>query len=254
MIKLDKFNIINNYTNNLLQWSFTPDSIVPENLKLNIYRSESSGIDGELIDYTMLKSEHSVQEDYQDFNVNKINDRVWYYKLETSDGFLLTQKPTYIKNSPKDKVIKEIIRRKTLSLNKFTARNFILLKKRTWGEHCSKSWDSTLFRDTNPNCPECFGTGWTGGYFTPIPFKAMINAAPKYNQILMFGEWKPSDVMLYTLNYPLLNCRDVVVDDEAKRWLVVQIRQIKKLGYLIEQQAQLALIANDDAIYKVNIL
>ena len=69
----------------------------------------------------------------------------------------------------------------------------------------------------------------------------------------MFGEWKPSDSMLFTLNYPLLSPRDVVVDDEGKRWVVIQIRYLKKLGYIIEQQVQLAQVANEDKVYSIPI-
>jgi hypothetical protein len=35
--------------------------------------------------------------------------------------------------------------------------------------------------------------------------------------------------------------------------MVIQVRPLKKLGYTIEQQAQMALIANDDKIYAVPI-
>jgi hypothetical protein len=252
MLTLAKFDIFDNYTHTLLHWEFSEESIIPSGLTLNVYRSQSPG-NNDLTDYDIIASGLPLDADYQDFTIQRLNDIVWYYKITTSDNTLLNSRPAFIKGNSTDKVLKEVLRRKTLSLTRFTARSFNLLKRRTWGTHCSRCWDSTLFRCTDPNCHVCYGTGWTGGYFTPIVFKGQVNSSPKYNQILMFGEWKPSDIMLYTLNYPLMSPRDVVCDDEGKRWMVVQVRTLKKLGYIIEQQAQLALIANDDNIYTVPI-
>jgi len=253
MIELATFSIVNNYFHNLLQWTFTAESEVPNGTMIDVYRSESSGISDSLQDYVCIASGQSADVDFQDSTITRINDRVWYYKLKIQSGALLTADPAYVKSAPSDYVIKEVLRRKTLALTRFTARPFVLLKKRTWGTHCTRCWDATLFRCTDPNCSVCYGTGWVDGYFTPIVFKGMVNASPKYNQILMFGEWKPSDSMLFTLNYPLLSPRDVVVDDEGKRWVVIQIRYLKKLGYIIEQQVQLAQVANEDKVYSIPI-
>ena len=78
--------------------------------------------------------------------------------------------------------------RKTLVLNKKTGRDCKVLKRRTYGTYCTTCYDEVLFRATDPNCTECHGTGFKTGYFPAISMKAMINAAPKYNQITMFGE------------------------------------------------------------------
>ena len=81
----------------------------------------------------------------------------------------------------------------------------------------------------------------------------MINASPKYNQITMFGEWMPADVLLTMLNYPPIRPRDILIDDNNKRWMVKQVRPTEKGGVLIEQNAQCTLVAFDDPIYDLLI-
>jgi len=56
-----------------------------------------------------------------------------------------------------------------------------------------------------------------GGYFKPQSSKAVLTSSPKYNQITMFGEWFPSDIMMNIVGVQPLKISDVVVDDAAKR-------------------------------------
>lgn len=246
---------------NLIEFEFDELEEPLDHLTLNLYRSESHGLANSTTDFTIVNSGITLNEtQIADTSVEGLMDpqRVWNYKLTLVNNLdnteiLLTPESVYIKSKPTSFITKAILRKKALSINKKVGRNFILLKKKTWGTRCPDSWDSTLFRNTDSNCETCFGTGWVGGYFTPIEFKGMVNAAPKYNQIQMFGEWKPSDEMLLTLNYPILHPRDIIIDDENLRWIVIQVRMIKHLGYLIEQQAQLGLIATDDFIYNLNV-
>lgn len=248
MVKLARFEIFNNYTHNLLSWDFTEDSEVNLNSKIKVYRSLSPGIAGSLEDYTCIASGISPEATYQDTDITRKTTLIWHYKL-TLDDNLISDTPAFIKSYSADYTIKTIVTQKNLVMNKYIGRDFILLRKRLWGQRCSRCWDTTLFRVSDSKCPICYGTGWTGGYFKPIPIKGMLNPAPSYVQIQMFGEWKPSDTLLTTLNFPLLTERDIIIDDMGRRWLVYQKRTIEKLGYVLEQSAQLALIASDDIIY-----
>lgn len=164
-------------------------------------------------------------------------------------------RPGYRKGVIADKFALEILRRKNLSLDRHAGRDFYILKRRTFGTHCPTCWDETLQRSSESTCtsnPSCYGTGWTTGYFNAIYTKAMMNVAPKYNQITMFGQWMPQDTMFTMLNFPPLRSQDIVVDENNKRWMVKQVRSVEKNGFLIEQNAQCSLIALDDIIYTID--
>ncbi len=82
----------------------------------------------------------------------------------------------------------------------------------------------------------------------------MVNPAPKAKDLQIWGEFYPSDIILYALNRPPLEPGDVVVDLQTdKRYSVQRIRNIEVLGKIIEQQAQMSLLHVDDEIYSLDI-
>lgn len=228
---------------------------------VDVYRSESvNSLTASLTEFDCLISGVAANSySYMDTAVSGLinSNRTWFYNLKirntlTNAVATALSTPTYFNAAIPDPVFREIIRRKKLVLNnpKMSGRTFSLIKRRTWGVHCPDSWDEILMRDTNPDCPTCKGTGWVNGFFAPIKFKGMVTSSPKYNQITMYGEWMPSDVLLTTLGYPPIKPKDIIVDDKRQMWVARQIRPIERLGHTIEQSIQMSLISTDDIIYK----
>ena len=258
MITLDTLTVNQLDVNNIvLTWDFLTTSENFTDYTLEIYRSESPGSQGSLVGYDKIADTiDPLIGTYTDNTLRGLRTagRVWYYKLniiQTSTQVSTSQPSfaSFFKKSNLDLARKEILRQKRIVLEKLSGRKFFVLRRRTWGDHCTKCWDTVLFRAADPYCPECYGTGWTQGYFSPIPFYGMITPSPERNQIMMFGEWKPSDTLLEMLSYPILREKDVVADDSGNRWVAVQIQKVEKLGFLLEQKVQLALIENDDVVY-----
>ena len=243
-----------------LAWSIETTSENIDNYALDIYRSESPGVSG-LESYNILASGIPASDyDYLDYTVSGLSNpnRTWFYKFNvinivTGATEIQPTVPLYRKGQSTSYVTKEILRRKNLSLTKKSGTTFYLVKKRNSGTRCSRCWDSILQRAGNGTCPVCYGTGFLLGYYTPIEFKATSTTSPKYNQVMMFGEWKPSDKLLYTTMYPPITPRDFIVDDSNNRWIVLQCRFIQQLGFNIEQIVQTSLILPDDVIYNVSI-
>lgn len=240
-------------------WEFQPDTDLITDYEVNIYRSESP-VDN-ITQYDVVASGLSANlYNYIDTSITQMLDmgRPWFYKLgiyETTNLSGISYQPetaAYLKDEVPDKIFREIVRRKKLNINhpRHSGRDFKVVKRRTWGTHCNVCWDDSLQRSTDSNCTTCFGTGWINGYYDPITVRGMKNPSPKLNQINMFGEWKPSDSLLYMLGYPPLKPRDIIIDDNKHLWTVVQVRTIERVGYIIEQIVQIALIAQDELLYK----
>jgi len=212
-----------------LTWEFKSTKESFSEYILDVYRSESPGTVGSgLSGYDLVAS--GIASDtyaYSDTSIDNLYDpfRKWYYKLDIKSTVpaqvpasqVQPETPAYVNDSSLDKVYKEILRRKTRILAKFTGRDLYILKRRTYGTYCTLCYDDVLFRPTDPACTECHGTGFKTGYFPAIAAKGMINGAPKMNQITMFGEFMPSDAILNILNYPPLRPRDVIVDNINRR-------------------------------------
>ena len=262
MLLLQNLNINQIDTNSIyVQWEFAPTTEDLSKYTLSIYRSESPGIPDDILGFELVVPDLDVTTaGYLDRGLSGLSTpgRIWYYKIivkntDTNNTSLAPRLASYFKGKSPDLYTKEILRQKRIVLEKFVGRKFFLLKRRTWGSHCNLCWDEILFRCTNPDCPVCYGTGWISGYFEPTPFFAMLTPAPQRNQIMMFGEWKPSDTLLETLNYPPLVDKDVIVDDSGNRWVVIQVQKTEKLGFLLEQRVQLARIEYDDVVYSIPI-
>ena len=242
-------------------WAFKTTSESLSDYTLDVYRSESAGTG--LDEYTIVGSGISANTaSFDDTTVSGIYHptRIWFYKLrltKTSTGdtaLLFDNTPAYVKSYTTDRPTLEIIRRKKLAIDRFAGRDIHILRRRTYGTRCSLCWDTTLSRRTLDDDLECYGTGIQGGFFKAISAKGTITAAPKYNQITMFGEWMPSDCMINLVGVPPLKTNDVIVDDTNKRWMVKAVRTIEKGGIIIEQIVQLTLISPADLIYQIGVV
>jgi hypothetical protein len=240
-------------------WEFKDTLESLTDYEIDIYRSENPGTE-DLDGYDLVASGISAATfSYDDTSVAGLYDplRTWYYKIGinntvTDKQTVQPEIPAYRKGVVTDKIALSIIRRKRLSLDKKTGRDFYILKRRTFGTHCPDCWDETTSRVTVGDCSTCYDTGWVGGYFESIYTKGMITVSPDANQLTMFGEWVPKDIIFYTLNFPPLRAKDIIVDDENQRWVVKQVVPTKKNGFLIEQSVQCSLIAFDDIVYTVD--
>lgn len=243
----------------LLSWDINPTSETISGYSIDIYRCE--GPSSDISEYDLVASGISANSYiYTETSVSGLLNlhRNWYYKIEVINNSTLTSKiymdePSYVRQTTTDNIHREIIRRKNLSLSRthYSRRNFRLIKRRTWGVHCSVCWDEALMRASLGNCEVCKGTGWINGYYDPLIFYGMVNPSPKYNQINMFGEWMPSDVMLNVLNFPPITIKDLVVDDNRNIWVVRQVRTVERLGFIMEQSVQLSLVDPHDIVYRI---
>jgi hypothetical protein len=263
MITLDTLNVDAYRVNDLaLSWDYGSTAESLSGYIIDVYRSEAPIAGTDLSEYTLIASGLSATTvSYIDTSVSGYfhHNRDWYYKLKITNISTLEYAvepdiPAYL-NKPGnvDRAYLEIIRRKTLALNKKVGRTFYLLKRHTMGSRCTECWDPISFRVTESNCTMCHGTGWIDGYFDPISFDAMTNDSPTFQEITMFGNFMPSDTLLFMLNFPLIKANDVIVDDNNDRWVVQNVRSVRKLNKILEQKVHLALIMADDPLYNIEV-
>lgn len=63
----------------------------------------------------------------------------------------------------------EVMRRKYIQLVKVTGVKGYLLRRKEWGTRCS-CYDVDLGNVPSVTCPDCFGTGFVGGYYEAVEF------------------------------------------------------------------------------------
>jgi len=68
------------------------------------------------------------------------------------------------------RLVREAVKSQARLISNFTGIPGWLFRRRHLGEHCTLCWDSQLERTANTQCTGCYGTGFTGGFYTGFSF------------------------------------------------------------------------------------
>jgi hypothetical protein len=152
---------------------------------------------------------------------------------------------------------REIIRKEYLMQRKRTNVTQVgwLLKRRRFGQKCTKCKEYITEDVQFSQCPECFGTGFTGGYFKAIDYRITLDApwSRKFERDGTVGMRNDIVRQGRAVAYPYLDTRDIYVRrDSGERFLVMAIAQAAEVGGIpIVVQAELRLAPTTDIIYTV---
>lgn len=156
-------------------------------------------------------------------------------------------------------VMREICRKEYLLQRKRTNVNNVgwILKRRRWGTSCNKCKEYDTLEVQKTSCDQCFGTGFTGGYFRGIDFRITMDAP--------WGrEFKRDETVSMTNNtqrkgrvvaYPYLDTNDIYVrKDTGDRYFVNALETIAEVsGVPIVLIVEIRLAPVTDPIYNVPV-
>lgn len=243
-----------NLENRLVTWAIEPSNESYGNYEINLFRSElyGSGLDfsslvsginlGTTLDYIDVTISGYHTHSYREF---------WYYgqvrNLTTGETRNTLQATL---ETPMDYVARTVLRDKNIGLREvYGGKEFLILKRKTYGDSCSVCYDEYLQRRSIDFCSGCYDTMISGGYYTPIQIRGMMNPSPKKSQMMLWGDFKTDDSIFYTTSYPHIQPKDIVIDKNNRRWQVIQVRTLEKGLYIIEQDCQIRRVPFDDIIY-----
>lgn len=153
-------------------------------------------------------------------------------------------------------IVKEIERKELLRLKQDAGQQGFLLKRRLFGEECT-CLDHQTREVTNSNCPLCFGTGFTGGYYTPVPcVYGELTPHGHDNKLTQVGT---SDAMPVSagrfLARPQIFSSDVWVSAKTDmRWQVHAVKHIVEVqGSPVVVQAELRLLPYSHPVYELSM-
>ncbi len=112
----------------------------------------------------------------------------------------------------------EIQRRFWLMLRKFIGVESIVFKRKTFGRRCNTCWDHRNHKVTNDQCPECYGTGWSGGYLQPYSTLIQYDATPNNVELSAYGRNEPNSIVGMTIAFPNLDDWDIVYRQKDHRF------------------------------------
>lgn len=128
----------------------------------------------------------------------------------------------------------------------------IVLKRRRWGDRCPECYDPVTKEATLEHCPICYGTAFTGGYWTPTLIRGRREAAAVESNITSHGD---SDIKLNDFNvldYPLVEYKDVIIDVVRNdRYQVQRVHHTELKSVTVHQKITASLLGRNSVEYKL---
>lgn len=193
---------------------------------------------------------------FRDTTVNqKHRLRQFYYRLlivEDSTGNECYSEPASIGSEYALEAL-EMVRRFALLLREFVGRKVIHFPVRTFGTRCPDCWDPIRYKVTDDKCLTCYGTGFAGGFMSPIRNLVQFDPAPNSSQAGSAGESQDTKTTARGLPFPPFKPNDILVEAENKRWRVMTATNTERLRSPIHTELQLHEIHRGDIVYKLPI-
>ena len=154
-----------------VRWTMSPQGGLASPLTFTLQVAEHSGDSGNWTDVITVNEALQAVDD-----TKRLHGRLpWtYYRVKVVDASTAVHysKPVLAHGSlsfADSQLAREVMRREELRLRQGKAGSLgYLLQRKHAGTRCTACIDHDLSEESNPDCTTCLGTGWVGGYYTPI--------------------------------------------------------------------------------------
>ncbi|PIX39960.1 MAG: hypothetical protein COZ56_16000 [Armatimonadetes bacterium CG_4_8_14_3_um_filter_58_9] len=125
---------------------------------------------------------------------------------------------------------RKILRDEYIRLRRLAGMEFWLLKRRHFGVRCTDCYDPATREVTRSRCLVCYGTSWTGGYFTPV---AILGGSQHASQVQSDISPQTKDDVhtrrIELLDFPRVDEGDLLVEKAHNRRFLVRQRYYTSL-------------------------
>jgi hypothetical protein len=153
------------------------------------------------------------------------------------------------------RIAREIVRKEHLRLNLWGVQGW-LYKVRQWGVKCPECIDWDTGQVKNSHCTTCYGTGFTGGYFSPVEYHVSEASSSPRRQVTdpARGQVINETKIVRGVNCPWLDTGDFWVDiNSDKRYVIQTISELDIRGVtVIFPQIEMRLAPSTDIIYSIS--
>lgn len=129
-----------------------------------------------------------------------------------------------------------------------------VLKKIRSGEKCHTCWDDILKESRYPDCPECFGTGYSRGYYRPytIRFNYLTPVQNVSENLAIEGvDVAKNNITIWTTSYPYIEVGDIFISSKNERYIVKSVHHTTRNNeYILRQDLTLSKLPMSDVAYR----
>lgn len=175
------------------------------------------------------------------FNTESLNRQIYYrvkaINLKTND--IIYSEIIKLDKEQSNYIGLAIAKNKNILLERFVGTKCYAYIRKTFGEKCNHCYNAVRQKSIDSNCPQCFGTTFSGGYFSPILIYVQTNPLVKANikSALQNAENMRIDG-LWCGNNPILSPGDILIEaeDSDVRYIIESpIQRTEQHGALIIQ-------------------
>ncbi len=147
-----------------------------------------------------------------------------------------------------------VARNVAIALENFNGVQVALLKRRQFGARCTvcfvKGSNSTLLS----HCPQCYGTSYSGGYFTPILTLGRMIDEPVQGGTAPSGTIQVQHASFELLNFPLVHKDDILVEIDAnRRWILTPTHTRSLRRRTITQHVRCSELGRSSVAFKLSL-
>ena len=230
-----------------VQWDATPepgDSVT--DFYVTLERSGSADGPWELVAETLKDTYHYLDSKFNlpppGLNLFSLN-RVLYYRVTLTDDantVLVVSDPTPVEPGldTRTRLLKrKILHDESTGFRRLNGVPFAVLKRRHWGQRCTRCYDPATKESTEEHCPLCFGATYLGGYWAPVYVRGRREPTPVQTQMSPHGVTERQAASMIILDYPAVEYHDLIVDLRRNdRWLVEVVSPTELKGVVVHQK------------------
>jgi hypothetical protein len=184
--------------------------------------------------------------------------RVVYYRI-TATPFLGGTSVSVIKKMEpwldrrREGIHRKLVRDAMIALQRVVGTEIAAVKKLKWGTRCSLCL-TNAGTSVDPYCPECYGTSFTGGYWTPVYGWAQMFTAPISVQSALQGETEIRQTRILMANVPQMDKEDLLVFLRSnKRFRVLEVTPTQIHNVDVHQELVVSELSPSSAEYNINV-
>ena len=236
----------------LVRWSVLPHSWDTADMAYLLFRSNSPEGPWE---YVGTAPDGMMQ--YTDYGVQSMNVSRNYYFIvrvvsKSQQGF--RDSPVANPGHDPDGIAYELVRKKLTFLTVRSGVAGAFLIRKSWGAKCSRCYSRERMLPTDPDCPDCFGTGYSGGYLLPPVYTPTLINPPKQAVVEAGIKYEAFSIYVEIANVPYINPDDIFVDMQSNiRYRVENVGSAAHRGFVVSQVAQLNRVDEHDVLYTIPV-
>ncbi len=234
-----------------VRWSLQPTAYPLDDIVFEIFRSN-----GPKGPWDLIGAAEQGRFEFTDYNaIGDPISRNYYYVVRAASisGKGFADSEPQILQHDADNIAFELVRKKNLYLTTKGGISVAVLIKKSWGAKCSRCWNYERQSADDADCPECYATGFSGGFLNPVFIPALFN--PPKNVVVEAGlKYEPYNVYAEMSNHPVLDSGDVIVDRKQNiRYTIEQINTTTRRMHTISQIALLNRVDENSIVYTIGV-